>query len=158
MKLRRPRGWNDPRLLRKQPSQRNLSGCRLLPFCDVGKQSNQGLIRSSSFWGKARDDVAEIRAIELRILGDLAREKALAERAKWNESNAKFFEGRQHVLFRASPSQRVFALHCRDRLDSVGATDCMHSWFRKAEVLHLTLLNQVLHRARHLFDRHLRVN
>src|SRR5437879_5756593 len=103
MKLRRPGDWNDPRLLRKQPSQRNLSRCRLLPFCDVGKQINQGLIRLSSFWGEARDNVAEIGAVELRILVDLAREEALAKRAKWNKSDAEFFEGRQHFLFRASP-------------------------------------------------------
>jgi len=94
MKLRRPGDWNDPRLLRKQPSERDLSRCRLLPFCDVGKQINQGLIRFSSLWGKARDDVAEIGAIELRILGDLAREEALTKRAKWNESDPEFLKGR----------------------------------------------------------------
>src|ERR1700675_1890165 len=158
MQLRRPGNWNDPRPLRKQPSDGNLSRCRLLPFCDVDKQINQGLIRFSSVWRKARDDVAEIGAIELRTLGDLAREKALTERAKWNESDPELFEGRQHFLFRTSPPQRVFALNCRDRQDSVCATDCLHSWFRKAEVFHLTLLNEVLHRSRHVFDRHIRIN
>src|SRR2546425_1518160 len=87
MKLRRPGDWNDPRLLRKQPSERDLSRCRLLPFCDFAKQINQRLIRFSSLWGKARDDVAEIGAIELRIFGDLASEEALTKRAKWNESD-----------------------------------------------------------------------
>src|SRR5262245_66471145 len=38
------------------------------------------------------------------------------------------------------------------------ATDGLRSCFRKAEVFHLTLLNQVLHRSRHVFDRHVRVN
>src|SRR3977135_2267267 len=134
MKLRRPGDWNDPRLLRKQPRERDLSRRRLLPFCDVGQQINQRLIRFSSFWGEARDDVAEIGAIELRSLGDLAREKTLTKRAKWNKSDPEFFQDRQHILFRASPPQRVFALNCRYRLDSVCATDCLHSWFRKAEM------------------------
>src|SRR2546428_13481286 len=128
MKLRRPGDGNDPRLLRQQPSERDLSRCRLLPFCDFAKQINQRQIRFASLWGKARDDVAEIGAIELRIFGDLASEEALTKRAKWNESDPEFFEGWQHLLFRASPPQRVFALNCGDRLDSVCATDCLHSF------------------------------
>src|SRR6266568_3613774 len=58
----------------------------------------------------------------------------------------------------ASPPQRVFALNCGDRLDSVCAPDCLHSWFRKAEVLHLTLVDELLHRSRDVFDGHVRVN
>ena len=61
-------------------------------------------------------------------------------------------------VFRASPPQRVFALDGSDRLDGVGATDRLHSCFRKAEVLHLAFPNQVLHRSRHVFDGHVRVN
>src|SRR5262245_65840663 len=38
------------------------------------------------------------------------------------------------------------------------ATDGLRSCFRKAEVFHLTFLNQVLHRSRHVFDREVRVN
>ena len=34
----------------------------------------------------------------------------------------------------------------------------LHSRFGKAEVLDLAFLNQVLHRSRHVFDRHVRVN
>src|SRR5437867_248031 len=145
MGLRRPGDWNDPRLLRKQPSERDLRRCRLLPFSDSVKQINQRLIRFPSLQGEARDEVAEIGAIELRILGDLAGEEALAKRAKWNESDPEFLEGWQRFLFRAPPPQRVFALNCGDRLDSVGAPDRLHSWFRKAEVPHFALLNEVLH-------------
>src|SRR5437879_9284085 len=140
MKRRRPGDWNDPRLLRKQPSERDLSRCRLLPFCDFAKQINQRLIRFASLWGKARDDVAEIGAIELRIFGDLASEEALTKRAKGNESDPEFFEGWQHLLFRASPPQRVFALNCGDRLDAVTATHCAHSWCSMGGVLTTTSL------------------
>jgi len=34
----------------------------------------------------------------------------------------------------------------------------LHSWFRKAEVLHLTLVDELLHRSRDVFDGHVRVN
>src|SRR6266481_2056490 len=158
MKLRCSWDRNNPRLLGKQPSEGYLSRCRPLSFCDLGQQINQRLIRFSSLRAKARDNVAEIGTIELRIFVDLAREEALTKRAKWNESDPEFFEGWQQLLFRASPPQRVFALNCRDRLDSVCATDGLHSWFRKAEVLRLALLNEVLHCAGHILDRHAGVN
>src|SRR6266849_6906582 len=158
MKLCCPWDRNHPRLLGKQPGEGYLSRRCLLSFCDLAQQIHQRLICLSSFLGKARYNVAEIGAIELRIFVDLAREEALTKRAKWNESDPEFFEGWQQLLFRTSPPQRVFALNCGDRLDSVCATDCLHSWFRKAEVLHLTFLNQVLHGARYVFDRHVRVN
>src|SRR5438128_3506280 len=38
------------------------------------------------------------------------------------------------------------------------ATDRLRACFRKAEVLHLALLNQVLHRSCYILDRHARVN
>src|SRR5712692_7795551 len=52
----------------------------------------------------------------------------------------------------------MFALECRDGLDRVCATACLHACFRKAEVLHLTLLNKVLHRSCYILDRHVRVD
>ena len=38
MQLRSAWDWNGLRLLSEQPSQRYLSRCRLLPFCDSAKQ------------------------------------------------------------------------------------------------------------------------
>ena len=49
-------------------------------------------------------------------------------------------------------------MECRDWLNGVRATDRLHSWLRKAEVLNLALLNQFLHRTRHIFDRHFWIN
>jgi hypothetical protein len=40
----------------------------------------------------------------------------------------------------------------------VCATDRLHSCFRKAEVLDLTLLNQFLYRSCHVFDWHVWIN
>src|SRR5208337_281857 len=81
LKLCCARDRDNPRLLSKQPSQSNLSRCCPLLFGELAKQINQGLIRFSSLWRKARDDVAEVVFIELRICIDLACQEALAERA-----------------------------------------------------------------------------
>ena len=113
MQLRGARDRNDPRLLGQQPGERDLSRCRLLPFCDLAKQIDQGLIRFPSLRRKARDDVAEVGTVERRVFVDLSREEALAQRAEWNEADPEFLERRQHFLFRASPPQRVFALDAR---------------------------------------------
>jgi hypothetical protein len=84
----------------------------------------------------------------------LSREEAPAKRTKWNESDSKFLEGRQHFRFRLSPPQRIFALERRQRLNGVCATNRLHSWLRKSEVLYLAFLNQLFHRAGNIFDRH----
>ena len=46
----------------------------------------------------------------------------------------------------------------RDRLDRVRAPDRLHARFGKAEVLDLACLDQVLHRAGDVLDRHVRVD
>src|ERR1700720_318682 len=43
-------------------------------------------------------------------------------------------------------------------MDGVRATDRLYSCFRKSEALNLSFLNQVLHRAGHVFDRHVRID
>src|SRR5262245_60785186 len=158
MQLRGARNWRDPRLLGKQPGERYLSRRRLLPFRDLAKQINQGLIRLPSLRRKAREDVAEVGTVERSVFVDLSREEAFPQRAIWNEADSEFLEGRQRFRFRPSRPQRVFALDCSDRLDRMCATNRLRSCFRKAEVFHLTLLNQVLHRSRHVFNWHVRVN
>src|SRR5205823_13791513 len=131
------RNRHDPRLLGKQPGKRDLRGSRLLAFCDLAKQIDQGLIRFSSLWRKTRDDVAEVGTVKGRVFVDLSCEEALPQWAKWNEADSEFLEGRQHFRFRVSPPQRVFALDGSDRLDGMCAPDRSHSCFRKAEVLDL---------------------
>src|SRR5215470_687180 len=152
------RDWNNPRLLGKKPGERYLSGCRSLPLCGLAKQFNQGLIRFPSLRRKAREDVAEVGAVERGVFVDLSREEALAQRAIWNEADSEFLKGRQHFRFWPSRPQRVFALDCSDRLDSMCASNRLRSCFRKPEVFHLTLPNQVLHRSRHVFDRDVWIN
>src|SRR5882672_1887158 len=80
-------------------------------------------VQITSLLREPRDDVAEVRFVECRVLVDLPREESLAQRAEGNEADAEFLEGRQHVFFGPAPPQRVFTLHCRDRLDRVRTAD-----------------------------------
>src|SRR4029077_8852630 len=130
---------NNPRLLGKQPSERDLSRGGLLPYRDLAKEIHERPIRFPVLWRKARDDVAEITFVELRIFADLSGEEAFSQRAKWNEADSEFSESGHYFLFRFSPPQRVFALECSDRLDGMCATDRLHACFGKSEVLHLAL-------------------
>src|SRR5215813_12009130 len=40
----------------------------------------------------------------------------------------------------------------------MGTPNRLHTCFRQPEVLYLSLLNEILHRARHVFDRHVGIN
>src|SRR2546429_805644 len=158
MQFRGTWNWNDPRLLGQQPRERDLSDGRLLPLTDLAEQINQGLICLERLRRETRKGAAEVGTVEGRFLIHLSREKTLAQRAVSNEADAEFFERRYHFLFRSSRPQRIFALESSNRLDFVCATDCLRACFRKAEVLDLAGLNQFFHRARHVFDGHVRVN
>ena len=105
-----------------------------------------------------RAGAAEVGAVEGRVLVDLAREEALAQRAVRDEADAEFLQGRDDLRLGLPPPQRVFALEGRDRLDGVGATNRLHARLGEAEVLDLALLNQFLHRPRHVLDGHVRVD
>src|SRR5438105_3314471 len=98
MQLRGAWDRNNPRLLRKQPGERDLSRCRLLPFCGAAEQINQRLIRLESLGREARESAAEVRAVESRVFVDLAREEAPAQWAVGHQANAEFLEGRNDFL------------------------------------------------------------
>jgi hypothetical protein len=57
LQLRSARDWNNPRLLRQQPGECDLSRGHVLPSCNLIEQLNQSLIRFSRHWRKARNDV-----------------------------------------------------------------------------------------------------
>src|SRR5207249_437720 len=135
-----------------------LSGCRLLPLRDLAQQVNQGLIRFPSLWRKSRELIAEIGTIERSVFVDFSREEALAQRAVRNEADPKFFQRRQDFLLRIAIPKRVFALHRCDGLDSMCATNRLCSCLRKAKLLYLAFLNQVLHCSRYIFDWHVGVH
>ena len=89
-----------PRLLGKQPCEGDLSRCRLLSFRDAVEQIDQGLIRLERLGREARQGAAKVRAIELRIFVDLAREEALAQRAVGDEADPEFLLMYSGRLFR----------------------------------------------------------
>src|SRR2546423_4203204 len=158
MQLRRAGDRHNPRLLRQQPRERNLSRRYLLPFCDAAKQIDERLIRLESLRRESRQGAAEVGAVELRIFVDFAGEEASAERTVRHEADSEFLDRRYHFFLRRSRPQRVFALKCGEWLNRVCATDRLHASFGKAEVLHLPLLNQFFHRARDIFDRYVRID
>src|SRR5215203_1864999 len=149
---------NDPRLLGKQPGDRDLGTRHLLLGCDFAEHLDQGLVRLSSLRREARNDVAEVGAVERGVLVDRAREEALTQRAEGDEADAELLERRQNLLLGLSPPQRIFALEGGDRLNGMSTPDGLHACFRKTEVLDLAFLDQLLHRAGNVNDRHVRVD
>ena len=73
-------------------------------------------------------------------------------------AGTKLLQGRQKLGPRTTPEQRVFAPHCGDRLDCVRPANRLNPSLRHAEVLDLTLGNQLLDRSCHVLDRHVRID
>src|SRR6185437_2921991 len=107
---------------------------------------------------KARDNVAEIVFIKLRIFADFSRKEASTQRTKWNEPYPEFLQYREHLRFGLSPPQRVFALQRGDGLNFVRTANSLHACFGESEVLHLAFLNQLLHGSGDVFDRNVRIH
>src|SRR6202142_1239818 len=103
MRFRRTRDRNDPRLLCKRPGKRDQSGRRLFLLRELANQINQRLIRFAVPRRKARNNVAEVGLVELRVLADLAGDEALAQRAEWNEPDAELLKCRYDFGLRLSP-------------------------------------------------------
>ena len=158
MQLRSAGDRNNPGFPREQPCKRSLRRSRLLLCGDVAEQFDQGLIRFSRLRGETRVDVAQVGTVKRRMFVNLSGEKTSAQRAERNEADAEFFKHRKHFGFRRTPPQRVFALHCGDRLNCMCAAYRLDACFRKTEVFYLPFLNQVLYRSRHVFDWHFAIN
>src|SRR2546421_11982622 len=141
LQLASARDRNDPGLLGEEPGERDLRMRRVLLFCDPAKQIDQRLVRLPSLRREPRNDVAEVGTVERRALVDLPRQEALAQRAERNEPDAELLERRKEFVLRASPPQRVLALHSGDRLDGVSAADRLHAGLGEPEVLHLAFLD-----------------
>src|SRR5690242_4543040 len=97
---------NNPRFLRKEPSERDLGRRCLLLLRELVNQINQRLIRLAVLGRKARNDVAEVGLVELRFFADRSSKETLPQRAKWNEPDPQFLEGWYHFCFRLSPPKR----------------------------------------------------
>ena len=73
VQLRRAGDRHDPRLLRQQPGERDLRGRRPLALRDRAEQVDQRLVRLARLGREAGNGVAEVGAVERRVLVDLAR-------------------------------------------------------------------------------------
>ena len=101
VELRRAGDRNHPGLLGENPRNCDLGRCRVLPLGEVADHINYSLVRLAILCREARDNVAEIALVELRIFLYRSGEESLSERTERNESDAKLFECRQDFLFRA---------------------------------------------------------
>ena len=160
MQLRGARNGDDPRLLREQPRERDLRRRRVLALRRSRRADRPA--PDSPFAPRARTaegccgsrccrTSCSRRSCPVRkpLPSGLNGTKPMPS----SSSVGKIF------CFRLSrPPQRVFALHCSDRLHRVRAANRLHARLRQARMLDLALLNQFLHRAGDVFDRHVRVD
>jgi hypothetical protein len=75
-----------------------------------------------------------------------------------HEADAQFLQDRQDLFLRLPPPQGILALQGRDRLHRVRSADALDAGLGETEVLDLALADEVLHGARHVFHRNLRVH
>src|SRR5436305_7454336 len=127
MQLRRARDGDDPRLLRQEPGERNLSGRRLLLLPELAEQIDQSHIRFAILRREARDGVAEVGPVQLGVFVDPAREEALSQGTERHEADTELLQSRYDFLFRLSPPKRVFALKRSYGLNGVGPADGLHA-------------------------------
>ena len=88
---------------RAEFARHDLRGRRLLPFRECLQPVDERQIRLPVFRCEARDDVAEVRAVERRLLVDFPGEKTFAERAERYEANPELLENGKDFFFRLAP-------------------------------------------------------
>src|SRR5689334_14688035 len=85
-------------------------------------------------------------------------EEAAAERAVGDEADPELADGVEHLALGIPSPERPFRLQRRDRMDGVRAADRPSAGLGEAEMLHLSGLDQLGHRADRLLDRRFRVD
>jgi hypothetical protein len=105
MRFGRSRNGNNPRFLRKQPSQGNLRARHTLLVCYLAENIDQFLVGLSRFRAEAREDATDILFGELRVFVDCTREKTFAQRAEGNETDIQLLERRQNLFLRFAPPE-----------------------------------------------------
>src|SRR6476646_1541990 len=93
----------DPRLLGEQPCNGDLRPGRGLRVSDLAQQRDQCQIGLPCYRLKARKDVANIVALELRVLVDGAGQEALTEWAERHEADPQFFQRGHDGSFGLAP-------------------------------------------------------
>ena len=89
MPLRSSRNRNNPRLLSKQPCERNLRWSGVLPSGDTAEQLDERNISFSRFGREPWNEIAEVGALKPGVLIDFPGEESRTQWAEWNEANPK---------------------------------------------------------------------
>src|SRR3974390_2196176 len=158
LQLRGAGNWNDPGFLRKEPRERDLSGCGIFLRGEGGHQIYESAISPTGLGREARETAAIVLWVKLRVFRNRPSEESLTKRTERNKPNAEFFERGNDFFFRPLPPERVFTLQRRHRLNCMCAAYGLCPRFRQSEVLHLAFLNQALHCSRHVFNGHVRID
>src|SRR5262249_45296144 len=145
---------HDPGLLRQHPGKGDLGASDLLTRGDLTDAIHEGLIRLESSGCEARERIAEVVAVELRVRADGAGEEASPKRAVGNEPDPELPERRENSALGLPPPKRIFALQSGDRLNRMGAADSLGAGFGQAEIPDLALLDEISHVTGDHFDRY----
>src|SRR5688572_12291148 len=89
--------WNDPRLLRQEPCQRDLSGRCLLSFCPFFQKLNDLQVVGQVLRRETGFDAANVALRKSCILVDRAREETHADWAPRNEADAQLLAQRDDL-------------------------------------------------------------
>ncbi|GBH07973.1 Permease of the drug/metabolite transporter superfamily [Pseudomonas syringae pv. actinidiae] len=125
----RARDRHNPRFLRQQPCECYLRRRGAFALRDGFHHIDQRQVGLTRLSRKTGDKVAEVAGFKLGVLIDLPREEACAKWTKRNEANTQFLQCAKEFLFRASPEQRIFALHRRHWLHRMCPANSLHARF-----------------------------
>ena len=106
---------HDPRLLRQQPGQRDLRGCRVLLLANLCQQVDHGPVRLARLRCEARQGGAEMSLPPKVVVSSiLPVRKPLPSGLKGTKPIPSSSQVGRHLVFRDPPPQRIFALYGRD--------------------------------------------
>ena len=145
---------NDPGLLGEQPGKGDLRRRSLLAGGQP-EQIHQRLVGLPGFGREARQPLAEVGVGQHGRFVDRAGEEAPAERAEGNKPDAQLIQLRE---FAAVASRANIRSATPSRAARRARGEPWRARFGEAEVFHLARLDQFLHGAGDVFDRHVRID
>ena len=142
----------------RHPRQRQLPGRASLLTGQFHKCLDQGEVGLARLAHEPRVAGRPEVAVVERRRGQRPGEHAPTQRAVGDQPDADLPQDREDLGLEVPGEQRVLALQRRDRVHGVGPADRGSTGLRQPEVADLARLDEVLHRADGLLDRHVRVD
>jgi hypothetical protein len=140
--------------LRQHPGEDELRGGALLFFRDRLEPGEDLHVLVQVLALEARMREAPVALGQVRLAVHRAGEHAAAERRVGDQRDAELACRPQRFFSFFSVQEREFILHCGDRMDLVRAADRFRPRLGQTERARLALLDQLLHRADGVLDRH----